>query len=697
MVFSLAPSALAAYANEAAFACGAQRQFNDESETSTIEEHFIYDPGDGCAGEIYIPTNEFIDNAAFAAYLQRHGYDRNFLLWAPVTKTSNSVVRTTKWAGCITAHTPGTVCTGEPGFGFSPMNDFDGPVTVKVSTNGYIVGLVCGNFNQVTGSAPGPVPTISGTKYEDLDGDGTRDPGEPGVGGFTIVLNLNGAPVAQTVTATDGAYFFSLDANTNAGIGAGTYSLSEVQQNGWVASATPAAIHLGYAEGGTAQEIDGRLVAVPRTFTGYDFGNYRPAALEGSKVEDMDADGSPAGDPGLADWSVTATGADGPHATTTTADGSYRIDGLRTGTYTVTEASKLGWTQSFPAAGSYTVTLTSGQTVDGLTFANWRPGAITGVKFDDHDVDGIKDDDDTRLPDWKISVAPGPEGEPTAEATTAADGTYSFAGLRPGSYVVSEEQRVGWRQTAPATGTHSVRVRSGLTTPEVDFGNVCLGSAAVTVRDQATGAVVEGLEVRIVEKNVPGVIRNDPQLPWTTHDGSFPGLLPGTYTVIVFLADGVFSSDPDTQVVEGRWATVKTIVVEECETAALTVDVFRTSRGKVTGGMRELVPGDYSTAGFEFMTYRGTMTRGTLQYNDHATGMNLHADEILALWVNDDQTEATVWGVMDYEGEQLVFRLVLTDLGEPGTLDGFELDVLDAYRAGIGQQIHDGNVQIHKD
>lgn len=363
----------------------------------------------------------------------------------------------------------------------------------------------------------------------------------------------------------------------------------------------------------------------------------------------------------------------------------------------MTEASKTGWMQSFPAAGSYTVTLTSGQTVKGLTFANWRPGAITGVKFDDHDVDGIKDADDTRLPDWKISVKPGPDSAPTADATTAADGTYGFAGLRPGSYVVSEGQRDGWRQTAPASGTHSVRVRSGLTTPDVDFGNVCLGSAAVTVRDQATGAVVEGLEVRLVEADVPGVIHNEPELPRTTYDGSFPGLLPGTYTVIVFLGDGVFSSDPDTQVVDGRWATVKTIVVEECESAALTVDVFRTSRGKVTGGMRELVPGDYSTAGFEFMTYRGAMTRGTLEFNDHATGMKLHTDAIHGLWVNDDQTEAWVWGVMDYEGVSQRFLLHLSDLGEPGTLDQFELRVLDVYESGIGQRIHDGNVQIHKD
>jgi hypothetical protein len=236
-----------------------------------------------------------------------------------------------------------------------------------------------------------------------------------------------------------------------------------------------------------------------------------------------------------------------------------------------------------------------------------------------------------------------------------------------------------------------------LTTSDVDFGNVCLGSAAVTVRDQATGAVVEGLEVRLEEISVPGILENDPGLPRTTDDGSFPALLPGTYKVTVFLADGVFSSDADTHVVDGRWAIVKTIVVEECETAALTVDVFRSSRGKVTGGMRELVPGDYSTAGFEFMTYRGTMTRGTLQYNDHATGMKLHTNEIHGLWVNDDQTEAWVWGVMDYEGVSQRFVLHLVDLGEPGTLDEFELRVLDVYEAGIGQRIHDGNVQIHKD
>jgi uncharacterized repeat protein (TIGR01451 family) len=55
--------------------------------------------------------------------------------------------------------------------------------------------------------------TLSGVKFSDLDGDGIRDAGEPGVGGVTIFIdsNQNGALDAgerTTVTASDGSYSF---------------------------------------------------------------------------------------------------------------------------------------------------------------------------------------------------------------------------------------------------------------------------------------------------------------------------------------------------------------------------------------------------------------------------------------------------------------------------------------------------------
>jgi serine-aspartate repeat-containing protein C/D/E len=67
--------------------------------------------------------------------------------------------------------------------GFTQTQPASGGITVNLATNGSSVGNVFGNFNGIlTG-------TISGTKFNDLNGNGVRDSGEPGLGGVTINLS----------------------------------------------------------------------------------------------------------------------------------------------------------------------------------------------------------------------------------------------------------------------------------------------------------------------------------------------------------------------------------------------------------------------------------------------------------------------------------------------------------------------------
>jgi hypothetical protein len=73
-------------------------------------------------------------------------------------------------------------------------------------------------------TAPG---SIAGMKFNDLDGDGIRDVGEPGLAGWTIELtDASGIPVATTTTDANGKYLFTL-------LPDGTYTVSEVLQAGW--------------------------------------------------------------------------------------------------------------------------------------------------------------------------------------------------------------------------------------------------------------------------------------------------------------------------------------------------------------------------------------------------------------------------------------------------------------------------------
>ena len=78
--------------------------------------------------------------------------------------------------------------------------------------------------------------TVFGTVYEDLDSNGVKTPGENGVSGWTVYLDLDnsgtlnndaaGEPEPSAVTNVDGDYVISH-------LIPGTYRVSEVVQSGW--------------------------------------------------------------------------------------------------------------------------------------------------------------------------------------------------------------------------------------------------------------------------------------------------------------------------------------------------------------------------------------------------------------------------------------------------------------------------------
>ena len=629
---------------------------------------FLADPGRGSLWERSPLIN------AYGAYYRGRGFG-NVLTWAPRTVVDPGAAA--RWAGCgaIAGQTLGLCPDGQPlhqreiGFALA-----DTRITA-LAWDGAFIALACGNFSERQVS--GPVPTIAGRKFEDVDGDGNRDPGEPGLGGWRIELYQHGALLASTVTDASGAYGFALDANALA-ITSENFELREVQQPGWVASRAPGPVHVPF----------GSQSAV---FGGNDFGNYRPARIEGLKYEDMDADGvrNP-DDSGLPDWTIELTsGPSAPRSATTDAAGAYAFGGLRPGAYTVREQLKPGWRYSVPTTGTHTITVASGDTKT-ATFGNYRPATITGTKFDDHNVDRHRDGGEEGLPGWTIGLSGG--RSPDASDVTDADGHYSFTGLVPGTYSVGETLKPGWRQSAPAAGTHGVTVRSG-DTRSADFGNVCLGTTRVDVTDVRNGATLSGVTVRIEEIAVGGVLSNVPALPRTTSAApTFADLLPGTYRVIAFLPPTLYTSDPDLTVVDGRLAVVKQISVRECETTVVPIAMFQSSAGKVTGGMKMAVPGGFATAGFVFMTRKG-IAEGTLEYQDHTTGLNLHTKQIEQIYVRGN--EAWIGGLVEVGGVTQRFSLHLVDNGEPGRNDRFELLIESGYRAGYDETLDGGNVQIH--
>ncbi len=316
-------------------------------------------------------------------------------------------------------------------------------------------------------------------------------------------------------------------------------------------------------------------------------------------------------------------------------------------------------------------------------------GSIAGRKFDDYGVDG-SGAGDTGLPGWTITLSSGDQ------QVTVSGGGYKFSDLEPGVYTVNELGQEGWRQTAPATGSQEVRIRSGSNINAINFGNVCLGSVGISVADTTGGRTGLGLEFLLEEIDVPGILENDPALPQGGIDrSSFERLLPGRYQITAFLPDGVFTADPDARIVDGRWAIVKELTVTSCSQTELGLEVFTASVGKITGGIKMPVPDGFATAGFQFQSANDGSPQGMLEYQDHAKALNMHTKVIEGIWVDEQHENAWIWGTLTFEEEAVRFRLHLIDAGEPGSDDRFELD-LPGYSEGRGVELLKGNVQIHK-
>ena len=92
--------------------------------------------------------------------------------------------------------------------------------------------------------------SISGMKFNDLDGDGILDAGEPGLKGWTIELTDSSGTLVTTTTDTNGNYQFALLADDD-------YKVSEVNQLGWTQTApTPGTYSVTIVGGGDETNVD---------------------------------------------------------------------------------------------------------------------------------------------------------------------------------------------------------------------------------------------------------------------------------------------------------------------------------------------------------------------------------------------------------------------------------------------------------
>lgn len=344
---------------------------------------------------------------------------------------------------------------------------------LNVPNNGFVVFVTTTVFGHPPrGTTPPPTPQfgrVEGTKFADLNSNGMRDPGEPGVPGFVIYADLNENGVRDsnepsTVTDQNGMYSLSVPL--------GMIHIREVNQPNWTQTAPATLFHIADIENA------GDVV------TDLDFGNVPdPAEIRGTKFEDEDRSGSRGpnepGMPGVTIYlDLDDDGVLDPTEpqTVTDANGNYVFTNLPPGSYTVREVEPPGFEQTTPGGdGAHRIRLRAGQIATGLDFGNrLRRGSIQGVKWNDLNGDGIRTPDEPRIGGAIIYIDINEDGvlnlgEPAA--ITNARGEYEIRDLLPGEYIIREYVLPGTEVTFPVGGFHRKIVYPGLPTPDVDFGN----------------------------------------------------------------------------------------------------------------------------------------------------------------------------------------------------------------------------------
>jgi type II secretory pathway pseudopilin PulG len=442
-------------------------------------------------------------------------------------------------------------------------------------------------------SRPSTASYIRGAVYDDFNGDGDRQGGEPGIADVTVRLNTG----ATRTTSSNGNYVFRVDP--------GAYTVSEIDPVGYT-STTPNAVVVNVTRGGVATVDFG-----DRAIAGY-------GGILGKVILYEDEGTGPEPTeyvvPGVEIFLNTG------ERDTTDNLGRYSFI-VPVSTYSITMGVPMGYL----AVGPTTVDRALGGTGDtvmvdfGLMLAE-NTGTITGVVFEDEPVgngppNGMYDPGESGIVSVTVRLSSGDS------TLTDADGIYSFT-VVAGTYDVTEEDLGGYISTTPNNVTGVVVEADS--TVVVNFGDMFVSEIAFTVI--TLGETQRALSIASTDLQE----FKDPA---------------GHSDQEIILGTKYVSGVSNLNVWKNEWATQSTpntdiFAQDPWYSRSPTEDIFSVAPGDVSGdGVNDVISGLTSASGKTLIWFTQTTGNKAGQLSDTPDGFFIStgiADVLEALLVNVD-------------------------------------------------------------
>lgn len=390
--------------------------------------------------------------------------------------------------------------------------------------------------------------SLAGVVYRDNNNDGAQLGAlETGITGVVVTLtgtDAYGNAVNTSATTPAAGTFSFADLSPADGTG---YTLTETHPVAFfdgketAGSVNGTVDNTGFSSAAAYNRITAILLPGNTAATSYLFGELPGNTVSGVVYADTDNDGvRDGGEIGINAVTLTLTGTDfGPDGvlgggddlamnttTTTDAAGAYTFTGLRAGDYTVTETQPAGYLDGLDTAGTVggaacatcstatndaiaqIVMSTFGIAAADMNFGELAPSSLAGNVYNDADNNGSFNipGGDAGLVNITVTLTGTNDlGAVNGTTTTAADGSYSFINLRPGTYVLTESQPLAYVDAAETAGSlggdisvndviSAVPVTTGQTGTGYNFGERGSGLTGLVYVDTNNNGIPNGGE-----------------------------------------------------------------------------------------------------------------------------------------------------------------------------------------------------------